>query len=80
MFGFKSKGSIAEGMDADITVVDMDRYIPLMTVAGGRIVMKKGKVAGKGGTVIITGRAEDYFKAQNIPYDIAHVDEGELYR
>lgn len=70
MFGFKAKGSLGAGMDADITVVDMERCIPVMAVACGKVVMREGRVTGEKGRIIITERAEKYCKNIGISYDV----------
>ncbi len=59
MFGFTSKGSLKEGMDADITVLDLDACKATMSIAGGQLIMMEGKVIGSGGTLLTTTKASD---------------------
>ncbi len=58
MLGLATKGHLGEGADADITVVDEDLGVPVMTIVGGRIVMAHGIVYGDGGTIITTAKGE----------------------
>jgi N-acyl-D-aspartate/D-glutamate deacylase len=54
MFGFTTKGSLREGMDADITVLDLHTCKAVMGIANGRIIMLEGRVTGSGGTLLTT--------------------------
>ena len=47
-----NKGHLAEGADADITVVDLSRRQAIMTIVGGQICMIHGHVLGQGGCFI----------------------------
>jgi len=62
MFGFTTKGSLSPGMDADITVLDMDNCRASLAVARGKVIMKDGEVVGSGGTMIISEKASSRLK------------------
>lgn len=59
MFGFTTKGSLKEGMDADITVLDLHTCKAVSGIANGRIIMLEGRVTGSGGTLLTTTRVSD---------------------
>lgn len=52
------KGSLGIGMDADITVLDIERRKPVATIANGRLAMLNDKVVGKGTQVICTQQGQ----------------------
>jgi hypothetical protein len=63
MLGLVNKGSLAEGKDADITVIDTCKREAIMTVINGKVCMYKGHVTGKGGSVITTAAGVENIKA-----------------
>jgi cytosine/adenosine deaminase-related metal-dependent hydrolase len=58
LFGFTSKGSLAPGMDADISILDPVKCRAKASVAGGKFVMMEGYVTGYGGTFVTSTSAE----------------------
>jgi len=42
MFGLHNKGHLAEGADADITILDLSRGEASMSLANGRVIMING--------------------------------------
>ncbi len=59
MFGFTTKGFLKEGMDADISVLDLDACKATMSIAGGQMIMVEGRVIGSGGTLLTTAKVSD---------------------
>lgn len=66
MLRLPNKGSLGIGMDADITVLDVESRTPVATIVGGNIVMFKGLVCGSGTTIICTSQGEDALKRRGI--------------
>jgi imidazolonepropionase-like amidohydrolase len=63
MLALTKKGSLAEGKDADITVIDRKKRAASMSVVGGKLCTYKGYVVGKGGRVITTQAGSAHVKA-----------------
>lgn len=54
MMGLLSrKGHLAPGADADVTVVDLERRLPVLSYGGGRPILRHGQVVGSGTTMIV---------------------------
>ena len=66
MLGLVNKGSLEEGKDADITVINTKRREADMTFVEGRLCLYKGAVFGKGGKIITTGEGEAYVKSKGL--------------
>ncbi|MDQ1279690.1 MAG: Amidohydrolase [Thermoproteota archaeon] len=79
MYGLLRKGSMGIGMDADITVLDLERCRAVMGIARGKVIMVDGVVVGRGGTVITTEEGVKTVKATGLPYDIIDTRECGLY-
>lgn len=79
MFGFTTKGSLKEGMDADITVLDLDACKAITGIANGRIIMMEGRVTGSGGTLLTTTEVSDIHRQKK---DFRKIDMAQslLYR
>ncbi|MDR3590263.1 MAG: amidohydrolase family protein, partial [Negativicutes bacterium] len=81
ILGLKNKGHLAEGADADITVLDTACQEPVMTIAAGKIVMYKGHVCGQGGTRIITSEAgEAYVRGKGLDPIVVNMAESAFYQ
>jgi imidazolonepropionase-like amidohydrolase len=79
MLGLPSKGHLAVGADADITVADIGRREAVMTIVGGRIVMAGGAVPGSGGTVICNERGAGALRDRGVPHQVADMSQSLLY-
>ncbi len=80
MFGLTSKGHLGEGADADVTVIDGERGLARMTIAGGRPIMLDGVIIGCGGTVITTGEGAAAVRDAGFPAHISATEDTRLYR
>lgn len=56
ILGLKNKGHFKIGSDADITVVDLEKQKPFMSMVNGNVIMYNGYVCGKGGQIITTSK------------------------
>jgi hypothetical protein len=54
IIGLDSKGHLGVGADGDITVLDLERGKTVMTIVGGKVIMKDGRVFGQAGSIITT--------------------------
>lgn len=79
MYGMLKKGSLGVGMDADITVLDLERCCAVMGVALGKVIMVNSVVVGRGGTIITTAKGIKNVKATGLPYDVIDLNESGLY-
>lgn len=69
MLRLPNKGTLAVGMDADITVLNIQQRQPVATIAGGHIAMLHGTVTGRGTQVICTPQGETAIRAHGLtPY------------
>lgn len=66
LLGLTGKGSLAEGKDADITVVDVKNRVADMTLINGKVCLYKGNVFGRGGTVVTTKEGEACVKSKGL--------------
>lgn len=74
MLGLQQKGHLAPGADADITILDLERNSPVLTVVGGLINMYEGLVLGNGATIITTEKGVSTVNSFGLP---AYVVRGE---
>lgn len=75
MLRLKNKGHLSVGADADITVYDYDRQIPVASFVAGQAVLRKGEVVGRGAAVICTSRGRAAVEARGMK--AIEVDPGE---
>ncbi len=80
MLGLTSKGRLAEGMDADLTLVDPDIGRASQSFVAGELIMLGGRVVGSGGTILTTDRGAKSVKATGIPYERIDLSEAQMYR
>jgi hypothetical protein len=52
--GLVDKGHLGIGADADVSVVDIDRQKPVLSISNGKVIMFKGLVCGTGSRMITT--------------------------
>lgn len=64
MLGLSRKGQLLPGMDADITVLDLERGKAISSIVSGRFVLRDGVVCGSGGTALV--REEGCRAMQNL--------------
>lgn len=80
MLGLTKKGSLGVGSDADITVIDIDKEVPVMAMVMGEIIMHKGLVVGKGGRIITTEQGREYIQSKNIEPYVVNMTDTLLYK
>ena len=75
MYGMLSKGHLAAGADADISILDYGRLSAYATIAGGQIIMLDGTVIGRGVTVVCTGGGEAYLEERGLKTQVVDIEQ-----
>jgi hypothetical protein len=71
MLGLETRGHLAPGADADITVLDPAESKAYMAVALGKIIMIDGVVTGSGGTIITTELGKQKVQSAGVACTVA---------
>ena len=79
MYGLREKGSLGVDMDADITVLDLERGKAVMGIALGQVIMVDGVVVGRGGTILTTTKGVPHVAAAGLPVDVIDLHQCGLY-
>lgn len=79
ILGLKNKGHLGLGMDADITVMNLQTQKAMMSFVGGKIVMFKGLTIGKGANFITTTEGADAIKAAGMNPVVVNIGESDFY-
>jgi Amidohydrolase family len=66
ILGLSDKGHLGVGADADVSVVDIDRQKPVMSISNGRVIMFKGLICGTGTRMITTPVGERYIRENGL--------------
>ncbi len=66
ILGLADKGHLGIGADADVSVVDMDRQEPAMSISNGKVIMFKGLVCGTGTRMITTPEGKRYVRENGL--------------
>lgn len=79
IIGFKNKGQLGEGADADITVFDFNSQNPYMSIGNGKMIMYRGLVCGTGCNIATSKDGADFIKKMGLNPVVVNVGEGKLY-
>jgi hypothetical protein len=79
MLGLPRKGHLAPGADGDLVVADPNSHEAVLTVAGGKVIMVNGVVAGSGGTIITTARGLKALNEMGVPAEAADLANSLFY-
>jgi hypothetical protein len=74
MLGIPTKGHLALGADADVTVVDLASGRATWSVAAGQVVLAEGQVVGRGGVFLTTPRGAPAASARGLRHSVIHAD------
>ena len=66
ILGLVDKVHLGIGADADVSVVDIDRQKPVMSISNGKVIMFKGLVCGAGIRMITTPAGERYIRENGL--------------
>jgi len=79
MLGLNNKGSFKVGNDADVTVIDLDRELPVMAMVMGEVIMHEGLVVGKGGNIITTDAGVEHIMSRKLNPYVIRIEDTLLY-
>lgn len=80
MMGLVNKGVLAEGKDADITVIHPGKRRAFMSFTGGSLCLYKGRVFGKGGKIITTKEGEAFVKSKGLDCILVNPEDRRVTR
>ena len=80
ILGLTQKGHFRPGADADISVLNLDVQAPVMSMVGGRLIMHKGFVCGRGSQAITTEAGAAFVKEKGLQPLVVDVAESGFYR
>ncbi len=66
ILGLPNKGHLSLGADADLTIVDLERQNPVMTISNGHIIMYQNHVCGKGTRFITTPAGKESVRSAGV--------------
>jgi len=79
ILGLTTKGHFALGMDADITIMNLDTQRAMMSFVFGKPVMYKGLVVGKGTNFITTASGETAIRKAGLNPIVVNLAESAFY-
>lgn len=65
--GLDAKGHLGVGADADVTVLDLGRGVPVVAMVAGEAIMREGVVLGRGSRLVTTPAGAAAARAAGIP-------------
>jgi hypothetical protein len=80
ILGLKNKGHLSIGADADISVLDVEAHKPVMSLADGEVIMRKGHVCGKASRIITTPAGESNIRAKGLKAYVVNPENTTFYR
>lgn len=79
ILGLANKGHLAEGADADVTVLDVAAQRPVLAMAAGQVIMHEGYVCGRGGAIVTTAAGEKAVMARGLRPVVVDLAAGSFY-
>lgn len=80
ILGLSQKGHFRLGADADITVLDLEKQDPVMSLVNGKIIMFRGHVCGKGSQAITTKAGESFVKSKGLSPVVVDLAQSGFYQ
>jgi predicted amidohydrolase len=80
ILGLTSKGRLAVGSDADITVLDVAAGKAVLSLANGSVIMYHGHVCGRGGRMITTAAGRETVEAAGLAPLVVDIRKGGFYQ
>ena len=80
ILGLSQKGHFRLGADADITVLDLGKQEPVMSLVDGKVIMFRGHVCGKGSQAITTKVGESFVKSKGLSPVIVDLAQSGFYQ
>lgn len=79
ILGLMNKGHLGIGADADITVVDLERQKPILSLSNGKVIMFKNFLCGRGTRIITTPIGADYVREKGLAPLVVDPAHAQLY-
>ena len=79
LMGLESRGTLAPGSEADITVLDADARRATMSFVAGQPIMVDGVAVGSGGTLLGTEAGAGHAKELGLRYEVVDPGRGLIY-
>ena len=80
ILGLNQKGHFRPGADADITVLNLEKQEPVLSMVRGRVIMFRGYVCGKGSQVITTRAGEAFVRGKGLTPIVVELAESGFYQ
>jgi predicted amidohydrolase len=80
ILGLKQKGHFQMGADADITVVNLEKQEPVMSLVNGKVIMHHGYVCGKGSQAITTEAGAAFIEAKGLAPVVVDLSQSGFYQ
>ena len=80
ILGLNQKGHFRLGADADITVLNLEKQEPVLSMVRGRVIMYRGYVCGKGSQVITTRAGEAFVRGKGLTPIVVELAESGFYQ
>lgn len=80
ILGLSQKGHFRQNADADITVLDLEKQEPVMSLVGGKVIMFRGHVCGTGSQAITTQAGEAFVRSQGLTPIVVDLSQSGFYQ
>ncbi|MHC1761280.1 MAG: amidohydrolase family protein [Negativicutes bacterium] len=80
ILGLSQKGHFRQNADADITVLDLEKQEPVMSLVGGKVIMFRGHVCGAGSQAITTQAGESFVRSQGLTPVVVDLSQSGFYQ
>lgn len=80
ILGLKNKGHLSVGADADITVLNLRRQTAEFSLVGGKLIMYKGYVLGRGTNFITTEMGKAHVTSKGLKAIVVDLTSGMFYQ
>ena len=80
ILGLSTKGYLAPGADADVTVVDLECCKPYLAIANGKLIMYRGAVVGRSAIIITTEKGRTAVESLGFQPCIVDLEQSGFYK
>ena len=80
ILGLSQKGHFRQNADADITVLDLEKQEPVMSLVGGKVIMFRGHVCGTGSQAITTAAGASFVKSKGLTPIVVDLPQSGFYQ
>ena len=79
ILGLPQKGHFSVGADADISVLNLEKQEPVMSLVEGKVIMYRGFVCGKGSQAITTKDGEAFVRSKGLKPVVVNLAQSAFY-